>query len=1238
MRTLKTGKNLFQFGVIASFVIFLSLAALGRGRSEFTSTDNPAPTSEFSTTGTPTATEGTLRAINEKGEVTLELPLKHTAVSAEISSFLAQVEVKQYFHNPLTEPIEAIYVFPLPENSAVNEMIMIVGTRNIYGEIHKRKEARQIYETARAAGLRTALLEQERPNIFTQSVANIQPGEEIIITIRYVQSLKYDRGIYSYVFPMVVGPRFIPGATTGKEGTGWAPDTTTVPDASKITPPVLLPGRRSGHDISLTVRLNAGLPIEDLQSTSHDVEITTENKDTKIINIKQEDSIPNKDFVLEYRTAGEKPRVAYQTHYSQAGGYLLLMMQPSLADVTTNIDKKEIFFVVDCSGSMNGYPIQKVKEAMYYCIQGLRSDDIFQIVLYSSSARTFSDKPIPATEVRKAEALDYINALNGSGGTMIMEAVNPCLDYPRTPDRKRIIFFMTDGQVGNDNEVLAAIKERIGDAKLFSFGIGSSPNRSLLEGMAELGHGTAQFIRQDQDAQPIIKDMLARVSSPYLTDVEINWGSLGIVEAYPKPYPDLFSSQPLVVFARYDKPGSSIVTIKGNINGKTPYQETIDVSLPQRNSDNFSLAFVWAREKIKNLMFEQLAGRMPQIEEQITDLAISYNLMSQYTSFVAVDEVIPPGGRTMLPRQIAIPVPMPEGVSFTGVFGPPERIQGDYVTGISQLMRQSSLSSSTAMLGGGFGGGMGGAGGGGIMAGGMGGGRGGRGAAAPSTAAAGAGRGRGAGGSVNVPVGINYEIMAGEKAQVAKREEATSSYMQQALAGLSNEDRNAVYQIYNGVQTSEISANQTIGKLLGSTDVNNIAIGFNLMTFVDAQGIKVDVEYVTKAGKMAVESKEKNIRAQALMALISIQSPVSTDILKQTAKDEYVPVRMLTAQVLSDKKLGDETSDLISSLIKDKDQKVAAFAIKAATDTRKLTGLVPEISEVLLNSDSSQSYLAVMEAALGLSRLAQADSNVKANVQEVFAKALSKNYPETIGEEKVALRRIVILTALNTLRGYQNDDLYLSLLDLCSDSEKDIQTLAVAALAEYKQSADYLFDKVLKNESFLDRPEMLAIVVERLREYKADKDFYDAVRQLLDNNKVSERDSGILRVALVEALFDRSDSQDVTDLISLMKKERDWKVRRVILTRLSKNGKILDIAMDAIEDTNPVIKQLAVTQAVAATAKKEKSSTYFDKLLQSPTPVVCDEILTAEGLSTDIPIYPINKIKNIIAERSQKLP
>ncbi|MHC4543983.1 MAG: VIT domain-containing protein, partial [Planctomycetota bacterium] len=665
--------------IVGVMTILLAVAFISQAWSQ--------DTAEVTPTDEPQVTQGALRAVNEEGEVVLEFPLKHTSVYAQISGFLAQVEVKQHFHNPHKDKIEAVYVFPLPENAAVNEMIMVVGQRNIYGEIHKRIEARRIYEQARAAGKRTALLEQERPNIFTQSVANIQPGEEIVITIRYVQALKYDRGVYRYVFPMVVGPRFIPGAPTGKKGTGWAQDTNTVPDASRITPPVLKPGRRSGHDISLTVKLDAGLSIEDLNSKSHDIELTDEDVGKATVSIMAQDTIPNKDFVLEYRVAEEESRGAYLTHYSQQGGYLLLMIQPSLESVTQNLEPKEIFFVVDCSGSMSGYPIQKVKEAMYHCIQGISPDDTFQIIRFSSNASAFSPKPVPATRLHKEEALDYIQTLHGSGGTRMIEGIKACLDFPHVPERQRIVFFMTDGKIGNDDQILAAIKEKVGTTRLFSFGVGSSTNRSLLERMAQVGRGTSQYIRQDEDPQPAITAMLSRISKPYLTDVEINWGGLSVVDVYPNPVPDLYSAQPLILFARYDTAGEGGVTLRGRINGQ-PYEEQVWISLPDWNPDNGSLASVWAREKIKYLMLEQLGGRMPGIEQEVTNLALEYNLMSKYTSFVAVDEVIPEGSDTTLPRTIAIPVPIPDGVSFTGIFGPARGYRGDYVNGAGLMLGQ----------------------------------------------------------------------------------------------------------------------------------------------------------------------------------------------------------------------------------------------------------------------------------------------------------------------------------------------------------------------------------------------------------------------------------------------------------------------------------------------------------------------------------------------------------------------
>jgi len=622
-------------------------------------------------------TQGTLTVTTPEGG-TLECPLKHTSVSARIAGFMAEVWVRQHFHNPFPDKIEAVYTFPLPEDSAVDQMIMIVGQRDVYGEIHERERARYIYEQARAAGKRTALLEQERPNIFTQSVANIQPGEEIVISIHYVQPLKYDAGTYSYHFPMVVGPRFIPGAPAGKTGTGWAPDTDAVPDASRITPPVLKPGYRTGHDISLEVTLDAGVPIKDVRSKSHDVLVSPSSEaGVAHVKLKEEDSIPNKDFMLSYKVAGNRPRSALLTHRTQAGGYFLLMLQPSIDNVTKEYEAKEMFFVLDCSGSMRGFPIQKSMQAMVHCIRGIGPADTFQIIRFSSNASRFSPKPIPSTFENKRKALEYVDGLSGSGGTRMIEGIKSALDYERDPERRRYVFFLTDGKIGNEDQIFAAIKEKLGDARIFSFGIGSSTNRHLIEGMALAGNGVSRFVRQDEEAAGVITDLYGRLARPYLKDVTVECEGVEIADLYPKPLPDLLQAQPLLIFGTYEGSGPATVTVGGVLNGE-PYEEKVVARFPEWEPENTCLASTWARQKIQQLTFDQL-GQRKDLGKEITQLALEFHLMSRYTSFVAVDEVMPDTPDTTLPRLVAVPVPMPEGVSFEGVFGPPGRYPGGVV-------------------------------------------------------------------------------------------------------------------------------------------------------------------------------------------------------------------------------------------------------------------------------------------------------------------------------------------------------------------------------------------------------------------------------------------------------------------------------------------------------------------------------------------------------------------------------
>jgi HEAT repeat protein len=318
---------------------------------------------------------------------------------------------------------------------------------------------------------------------------------------------------------------------------------------------------------------------------------------------------------------------------------------------------------------------------------------------------------------------------------------------------------------------------------------------------------------------------------------------------------------------------------------------------------------------------------------------------------------------------------------------------------------------------------------------------------------------------------------------------------------------------------------------------------------------------------------------------------------------------------------------------------VVALAIKAGSEMRKMNGLIPAMSDILLNTDSNKHYLAVLEAGLGLGRLAKAEQKVKARIQKVFVKALNKDYPVSVGKEKLNLKRAISLIALKALTGYQKIDAYPQIVDLASDNDKDVQTLAISVLVSYKKATSHLLDKVLTEESFLDRPELLTTIVQHLRKYEPEDDFYIAVRRLLENKKAARRSHGVLRVALVESLLDRGNSQDIRYLISLLRKDSYWKVRRAILAKLAsiKNKEVLDTALSALEDPHPVIKQLALAEAIAATAKKDRRVAYLDKLSQDPTPAICDEILVAEGLSSDLSVRPLKELRSIVAARTAKL-
>ncbi len=618
-------------------------------------------------------TEGSLFVLGADGEGTSTCPLKHTRVQAEISGFLARVNVTQQFENPLEEKIEAVYTFPLPQDAAVDDMVMRIGDRTIRGTIKQREEARAIYEAARNAGHVASLLDQERPNIFTQSVANIMPNATITITISYVEMLRYEEGSYQFVFPMVVGPRYIPGTPKGKQGGGWAPDTDRVPDASRVTPLVTPEGTRSGHDIALEVTLDAGVPITDVRSTLHEIEAIRPTPSRAVVRLKDRATIPNRDFILRYDVAGRDIQDALLTHKGREGGFFTLILQPPARVSAEEVTPKELVFVLDTSGSMSGFPIEKAKETMRLALDNLYPPDTFNLITFSGDTRILFPHPVPASRQNLRLAQEFLTSQQGSGGTEMMKAIRAALDSSDAQDHVRIVCFMTDGYVGNDLEIIAEI-QRHPNARVFAFGIGNAVNHFLLDRMAECGRGEVEYVTLQDDGSAAARKFHERIRNPLLTDVSINWEGLPVADVYPRRIPDLFSAKPVILSGRYLGQARGQIRLSGNLAGQS-FSRELEVLFPDSEPQHDVLATLWARRRVDDLMSGDYDGIQsgeprPDIKEAITQIGLQYRLMTQYTSFVAVEEtIITEGGQ---PRRIDVPVEMPEGVSYQGVFGTEE--------------------------------------------------------------------------------------------------------------------------------------------------------------------------------------------------------------------------------------------------------------------------------------------------------------------------------------------------------------------------------------------------------------------------------------------------------------------------------------------------------------------------------------------------------------------------------------
>ena len=648
-------------------------------------------------------------------EQRLVFPLKKTEVQAKIAGNLSRVEVKQTFDNPFAQPLEAIYVFPLPDEAAVDEMEIRIGDRLLKGKIKKREEAQKIYEQARQERQNVGLLEQERDNIFTQSLANIKPGEAIEVSLRYTDSLKFEEGDYEFVFPMVVGPRFIPGTVIDETG-----DTDRVPDASRIMPPIIPSETRSGHNIGITVEIEAGLPVSDLRSPSHQFRV---EHDGQIVRVKLigADTILNKDLILRYRVGGKHTQTTVLTQADEQGGHFAIYLIPALEYSPAAIVPKDLVFLVDTSGSQQGDPLCKSQELMRRFINGLNPDDTFTIIDFANTTSQLSAKPLKNTPKNCSEAINYINQLQANGGTYLRRGIQAVLNFPPAEEgRVRSIVLLTDGYIGNENEVLIQVQQQLKPGnRLYSFGIGSSPNRFLLNRLAEIGRGTAQIVRQDEPTEEVVEKFFRHINNPVLTNIQVEAkitaplgentdtqtaGCSPEVVIYPSAPPDLFAQQPLVLFGRIspvslflegEEYPNYCLRLTGTAAGGNLYEQRFHLKFEE--GGNPAIAQLWGRARIKDLMQTMFGVETKSGVDTVTQTALSYQLLSPYTAFVAVsdqvrintisrseeeDNVVQSSSVETVQGEdnlevasdvsyisMQVPVEMPEGVSRQGIFG-----------------------------------------------------------------------------------------------------------------------------------------------------------------------------------------------------------------------------------------------------------------------------------------------------------------------------------------------------------------------------------------------------------------------------------------------------------------------------------------------------------------------------------------------------------------------------------------
>jgi Ca-activated chloride channel family protein len=655
------GPPLIALGVVALMLLAIVLSAVAAAAAP-----PPAPAA-----ARPKATEGTLLWRTAPEAPLLPAPTLATEVEIRVTGPVARARLRQQFTNPSGEWAEGVYVFPLPEDAAVDRLAMRVGDRTIAGVVRERAAARAGYEQARQEGRPASLVEQERANVFMASVANIAPGATVTVELAYQQTLRPEQGEYRLRFPMVVGPRHVPGeplpegAAPAGAGLDRARPTDRVPDAGRITPPVRHPARGPINPVRLAVELAAVGTLQRLEAPHHRVRVEERPDGSRRVSL--DGPVPaDRDFELLWRAVGEGgPQAALLAERGEGETHALLVVLPPAPGTGAPARPRELILVIDTSGSMHGASIEQARAALALALDRLGPVDHFNVIQFNSRTSSLFAASQPATPDNLATARRYVGSLRAQGGTEMRPALLRALDGRPGDGRLRQVVFLTDGAVGNEAELFRLIRERLGTARLFTIGIGSAPNGHFMREAARHGRGSFTYIGSPDQVRARMDEMLRRLEHPALTDLGLELPGGAAVEAVPAALPDLYLGEPVVVALRAAGPLPARAVLRGRL-GAQPWRVELEL---REAAPGAGLARHWAREKIAALMASRHAGATEdEVRAAVLPLALRHHLVSAYTSLVAVD-VTParPGAEPL--RRHAMATNLPAGWDHEAVLG-----------------------------------------------------------------------------------------------------------------------------------------------------------------------------------------------------------------------------------------------------------------------------------------------------------------------------------------------------------------------------------------------------------------------------------------------------------------------------------------------------------------------------------------------------------------------------------------